>query len=59
MTKLTTASIYETAKAIAWATYVGKIMADTIKRGMVSFSALAQAMKKVKEEQNGQNGTLF
>jgi len=47
LNKLTTASIYETAKSIAWTSYVAKIMADAIKRSMVSFSDLAYAMRKV------------
>lgn len=50
MTKLVKASIYETAKSIAWTSYVARIMADTIRKGMVSFSDLARAMYKVKEE---------
>lgn len=48
MNKLTIASIYETRKTIAWASYMGKIMADTIKRAAGSFSDLAHAMKKIK-----------
>lgn len=47
MTKLTTASIYETAKSIAWTSYVTKLLASAIEKGTTSFSALAQVMKKV------------
>ena len=50
MTKSTKASFHKGAKSIARTAYVSKIMADTIKRGTVSFSDLAKAMKKVKEE---------
>jgi len=51
MTKLIKASIYETAKSIAWASYVAKVLAEAVRLSTVSFSALAQVMKKVKEEQ--------
>ena len=50
MNKLITAGIYETAKSIAWASYVSRLLARAMEKGAASFSALAQVIKKVKGE---------